>query len=766
MLNFCSGRLPYLVRIPLLQRNFIQQPRNFGPIINVVCPSTTSFSSSTSGPEYIPPRKPRRYLRKLLFAAILSTAALAGVWYSSDYARDLVASQYPEVDATLRRMNGYAGDLYHKVSSWTARPEKPQSSLPFLSSKDNEESQAPHSKLESEIPKFPLPVEHKTIDEPSPSLGLPSVDDVKEMTHEKVKSMGALVTPADIDNAISEATRGVQSANISLAHLESATRKHIDALRDALQTSGPLEDEGSQMRAKSKDRKWDQVSRFANAKDLAQERAGAAVDEAKKRLDTLRETLNQYKLDSDSALESPSLPAGITAYGDLQYDLAGSIHKVRKLQNELHMLMRYRDLITKTHGDIQKNLDEIRENIDLNSKGGTSLSVGELNSLIVVAHDRISKLQSLLADAEEKEKARLSSALEAQRRADEELIGEVVQRELERQRSLQEKARYDWEVEARKNTQRELRLALARHSDHLSHMLRLKENELEHQFTYRIREEIAKEKTAFEAALSGWTQRMRAIEDVVDGRAELDRIAKEAQGLWLACEALACSLSSAKPTGPETSPYADLEVTGPLDTLVGAVREAASTGSNPFALAVLDSLPPDVTENGVWMERGLKKRFEKVYKVCRRVALLDETGGSLWSYMLSWLQSVLMFDSFGRKYLDNIPWFRSNLPKPPLEGDSEVDNEGSTKPEMDTFSLLWSARAALRLTEDEQDMLKNADEGIELAVRLLGQLRGQARLVAADWLADARRYLEVRQAAQVLLAYAAARNMSSFQKRL
>uniref|UniRef100_A0A183AC14 MICOS complex subunit MIC60 n=1 Tax=Echinostoma caproni TaxID=27848 RepID=A0A183AC14_9TREM len=143
----------------------------------------------------------------------------------------------------------------------------------------------------------------------------------------------------------------------------------------------------------------------------------------------------------------------------------------------------------------------------------------------------------------------------------------------------------------------------------------------------------------------------------------------------------------------------------------------------------------------------------------------------LWNYALSWLQSILVLDVFGRKYLNQIPWLRSALSEPLLEGNTEV---GELEAGLDTFSLLRSAKAALSLDRedfvdsetDPSEELNDTDDGIELAVRLLGQLRGQARVVAADWLADARLYLEARQAAQALLAYAAARGMSTFQKRL
>ena len=47
------------------------------------------------------------------------------------------------------------------------------------------------------------------------------------------------------------------------------------------------------------------------------------------------------------------------------------------------------------------------------------------------------------------------------------------------------------------------------------------------------------------------------------------------------------------------------------------------------------------------------------------------------------------------------------------------------------------------------------------AVRYLGLLRGEPRLVAADWLREARLLLEARQAADALLAHAAATGLQA-----
>lgn len=100
-----------------------------------------------------------------------------------------------------------------------------------------------------------------------------------------------------------------------------------------------------------------------------------------------------------------------------------------------------------------------------------------------------------------------------------------------------------------------------------------------------------------------------------------------------------------------------------------------------------------------------------------------------------------------------------------LTPDSEWPEDESKIP--DAFCLLTSARAALM---PETDTAVNVDPtncaDIEFAVRLLSQLRGQSAAVAADWIRDARRFLEVHQAVQALLAYATAQNVSTFEERL
>ena len=64
--------------------------------------------------------------------------------------------------------------------------------------------------------------------------------------------------------------------------------------------------------------------------------------------------------------------------------------------------------------------------------------------------------------------------------------------------------------------------------------------------------------------------------------------------------------------------------------------------SNGFVSAVLAGMPEVVLERGVFTEHALRDRFCKVERLCKRVSMIDERGGSLFKYALSYLQSLLV----------------------------------------------------------------------------------------------------------------------------
>ena len=188
------------------------------------------------------------------------------------------------------------------------------------------------------------------------------------------------------------------------------------------------------------------------------------------------------------------------------------------------------------------------------------------------------------------------------------------------------------------------------------------------------------------------------------------------QGLRTACDALNTALQRANSNPDPTEYYS-------FASEIAAVREASK--GDHFILSMLDSIPRAAL-SGIQSEAGLKERFRKVKRICRRVALVPETGGGVGTYILSFIQSLLTISA----------WTSTAV-----EGVTPSDK-------MDTFDLLSQAGVQLRRSN------------LEGAVRAANCLQGEPRRVAQDWLKDARLYLETRQAVELISQYIAATSIS------
>jgi len=136
---------------------------------------------------------------------------------------------------------------------------------------------------------------------------------------------------------------------------------------------------------------------------------------------------------------------------------------------------------------------------------------------------------------------------------------------------------------------------------------------------------------------------------------------------------------------------------------------------------VCSSIPAVALQRGVYTEDNLKERFCKVEKTARKVAGVGEQGGSLISFGLSYLQSLLLVDLSKRAPVDSM----------------EVVDLNS----MSSYDLLSLARHNL----DRGDLAR--------AVQLLTQLRGESARVVSDWLTEARLTLETKQAVSAIMAH-------------
>ena len=143
--------------------------------------------------------------------------------------------------------------------------------------------------------------------------------------------------------------------------------------------------------------------------------------------------------------------------------------------------------------------------------------------------------------------------------------------------------------------------------------------------------------------------------------------------------------------------------------------------NNKTVRSVLDTIPENAAVQGVSTEEGLRKRFKDVKRICKRVAMIGNSEGSLWTYIISSLRSFLVFETQAKRDIVN-----------------DIDPAS-----LGPFEILAKSQHCI----DKGDL--------ELAVKFMSLLKGLPRKLAGDWLREAIVYLETKQAAEFLLAYAA-----------
>jgi len=378
------------------------------------------------------------------------------------------------------------------------------------------------------------------------------------------------------------------------------------------------------------------------------------------------------------------------------------------MRGELKVMEEYRDLVEAGREQFHKEMASIMPDVQLGEMNG-KLNEDELNMFITHAYKKVLHLQQELARQQTLEQERFKKALEKQRVDIQLGESDKMEQELAKQGKelvVEHEARMNIiKEEVERDMRSQLRRQAAAHSDHLQDMLSVQEAELKRKLEHQLSEELANSKSSHLEGLSSLSGMVSGLSTSLQARVEQDQRAVTAQQLWIACSGLDAAMDTMKPLMGE----------------VVMVKTAAAPGDD-FVQVVLSSLSPLALDRGVYSINNLKERFCRVEKVARRVAGVGEEGGSLLSYGLSYLQSVLMVDLSVRS---------------PGELEDKVNLS-----ELSQSDLLIMAKHSL-----ERNNLARA-------VQYMTLLKGETSRVVSDWLSEARLTMETKQAAEALLAHA------------
>uniref|UniRef100_A0A3B4T8R6 MICOS complex subunit MIC60 n=1 Tax=Seriola dumerili TaxID=41447 RepID=A0A3B4T8R6_SERDU len=531
------------------------------------------------------------------------------------------------------------------------------------------------------------------------------------------------VMAASLEDSLSSSAKATLHAiGAQEAALQAITR-HTHKLKEAMEAEVPPQEKSDQ---------WKDLEAALTDRTSAVNDAGAALLKASEALDSLKTVINKSKGLKVSAVR-PLVLAAEENLHNMVVDLDKVVTKVQSAESEAKIVSQYSELVNEAKQQFQREVSSLTPEIQANWKGLTGkLSADDLNALIAHAHRRIDQLNRELAEQRVREQIHIDAALEQQKledqRAQEKAVDTALQHikeeaRLEQERKVRREHRDVMEAEMRT----QLRRQAAAHTDHVQDVLKVQEQELRAEAEQVLSSKMLEQETCYrqlsQEQLDNFTldmntayARLKGMEEAIDSHVVAEEEARKAHHLWLSVEALNYTLKTADAESP----------TVPLEGAAQVVRD--SCHNSDFALALASALPEESLQRGVYSEASLRARFNSLRLLARRVALIDESHNSLYQYFLSYLQAALLFEA--------------QQEAPPTQLSSE---------DLDPFKLLSYASYCL----------EHGD--LELAAKLVNQLRGEARRVVEDWLNEARLTLETRQVISLLSAYANAVGLGTTQ---
>uniref|UniRef100_A0A1I8IGZ2 MICOS complex subunit MIC60 n=1 Tax=Macrostomum lignano TaxID=282301 RepID=A0A1I8IGZ2_9PLAT len=467
-----------------------------------------------------------------------------------------------------------------------------------------------------------------------------------------------------------------------LARLASLKKSVSDAMEEAVAKGIAAETKarqhGQQLKqamASKADSDWAQVKAAEAAKDEALKLAGDANQKAEKLLSQFKSVLDDPKVQSNSAAKS-----GLAEYKTFLFELDSIRANTDRAEAETRILSEYKVEADKQQQQMLRS--EVENLLPLDKRSPVEEFEQRERHLVQQAVDKSAAAGTAMTEA----------AVER------ELKQQMLQWEEEKKR-LTQQLRESWEVEL----QQELSRQAAAHTNHVTQLTRTLRDQLTREHQAELRAALLKEHEEFEAALQGWTARVRGVESAVEGRAEALESAQRAQQLWLAAHSLRDAVTSGR------------NFRAPMEAVVALASRLGQDDAASALTAALPTVAPSPATRP---------------SACAQVALIPETGGSLWLHLVSRLQASLMLRRAAK----------------PLKPEDPVDPQNPPS----LFDWLDTAEAALN---DRGDL--------ETAVRAMARLPGMARLLADDWIRDARAHLEARQTASALCSLAAAMGLDA-----
>jgi mitofilin len=372
---------------------------------------------------------------------------------------------------------------------------------------------------------------------------------------------------------------------------------------------------------------------------------------------------------------------------------------------------------------LEKKIAQLREEsgqVGSSKTSPPSENVEELYAMLVVSREQTEAMKKRIKELEDRDQEMVNQAMKLQEsdieKSVQERLADALSKEQQSHRESLEKQAFELESFYEQKLREQIKRQLIFQAEEMQTALSQQHQELSKEYSMQLKKRLEEMEDKHQVELARSMAHLQAVDGMIDTISSAGHEVKKQQELRAACETLNKALQNAD-KDEETELHSFAKELSALKT---------SASDDKFVLAVLEGMPKAVLAGGeVPSLLSLYTRFDKVLKVCHRVALVPEHGG-LGSYLVSSIAGMLTFNTLPYNIIDR---------ETPLD-------------KMDTYELLHQAEA----------YVNHGD--LEMAARCLNQLQGEPRRVAGDWLSDARLYLEMRQATKVIAEYVAASSVS------
>ncbi|CAF0889017.1 unnamed protein product, partial [Brachionus calyciflorus] len=670
--------------------------------------STTSTNFQSENQAHLPPPKSRKGLK---LVALALTGFTIGIGYATlnPDSRRQIESYIPQSTLLFNQIDQVLGDNKN-IFNFDESKNKPAKLEPIVTknSKNNLTESAP-SKLKTPIPETKPEAKSEPKTEAKNKVETDWKTVVKQLDLQEEAALNAV--ESKLENLDENVRLKVSEAlNSSYVAIESLNKYRL-ALRKAL--------DDTKTDDLSKDLEWRQVTDLFELQSSDVNAANEKFLIAKRNIDELDKLINQVR-------QNDELKKNVKNLKQIQIDLINQMRSLQMEENKLHEAISHANVLKNytqeqkvARNQFLKEMQALQpEGIRPNSSSD-QLSNEEINSLLLHAHKRVVQLQNQIERIQQEQNKQIQAALEDQRIQNVKFIKE-------HDSGLYNLHRKEFELELEKildeqnkKFQEELKKELSRqaaaHNNHLAQMLRIQQEELNSLYEKRLLAENQKTKDAFYEMVAESLGRLRGIEKSLNARANLELQASNAKQLWLAVQ----NLSEIVQT--RASDLSETDILVSIKSNFEKIQQSAP--NNQFIQQILRTVSDHALTNGIWSEPDLKERFQKLKNVCNKTALIDERGGSLFKYFISYLQSFVIIH--------------------PKIDKSKFDESGALKLDdtLNTFNILDYA----------EYYLENGN--LEYALRLMQQLKGEPRRLSKDWIKDACLLLEIKQACHLLNAY-------------